>query len=193
MTLRPVVLSALAKDGKPRSLLCKEAWGYDPSETYLKFNEDNAGSIFVCGGFCVWICAEFKWMNTIITPLDLNGQSTTDTNDEAPRLIAQLHLETTLTGDGDNLTDEAFRPKFFNVGIEDGYFATPVDPSQPLATSAHEQSWTKRLVFDNSPFPPASEWKVDAYWGSCDPEGSNCWDDKEFVAYYSLKPKHLDT
>jgi hypothetical protein len=164
--------------------------------------------MFVCGGFCIWICAEFKWKSTIIAPLDLAARPA-NADDETPRLIAQLHLEITLTGEvppgdkkdfvkqptinKDHLTDDAFRPKSFSVRIETGYFATPTHLSHPSATWVRDKVWTKRLVFDNSPFPPASEWKEDAYWGTCDPEGGNCWDDKEFVAYYSPKQKHLDS
>jgi hypothetical protein len=41
--------------------------------------------------------------------------------------------------------------------------------------------YTKRLVFDISPYPPESEWKD--RWSEVwlMPEGENYWDEKEFV------------
>jgi hypothetical protein len=117
--------------------------------------------MFVCGRFCIWICAEFRWKSTISTTLDLTARPT-DADDETPRLIAQLHLEIILTGkvppddkkkfvkqptiNRDHLTDDAFRPKLFNVRIEDGCFATPVELSHPSVTEAHDKVWTKCLV-----------------------------------------------
>jgi hypothetical protein len=132
-----------------------------------------------------------------IVPLDLTARPT-NADDEAPHLIAQLQLEITLTREvppddnqnftqrptinRDHLTNDAFRPKLFTVKIKDGYFATPVSLLHLSTTGAHGKDWTKRLVSDNSPIPPASEWKEDACRGACDPEGTNCWDCKGFVA-----------
>src|ERR1700753_752723 len=115
--------------------------------------------MFVCGGFCIWIYAEFKWKSTIIAPLTLTARSI-DAGGETTRLIAQLHLEITLTGEvppddrekfgkqptinRDHLTDDAFRLKVFNVRIEDGYFATPVSLANPSHVWAHDKVWTKR-------------------------------------------------
>lgn len=147
------------------------------------------------------------WTSIIIPPWDLTARPT-DADDETPRLIAQLYLEITLTGEvppqdketfikrptinRDHLTDDAFQPKFFNVRIEDGQFATPVSLSAAvrlprLFPGVPDKVWTKCLVFDNSPFPPAPQWKEDAYWGICNPEGTNCWDFKDFVAYFTIR------
>jgi hypothetical protein len=93
-------------DEELKSFLCKGVWGFDPSESYLIFKEDNTGKVctslyhisfddikyseqlVVSSGLCKLICSEFKWKSTIITPLDLTNASN---DNKAPRLIGQLN------------------------------------------------------------------------------------------------------
>jgi hypothetical protein len=202
-------------DEELKSFLCKGVWGFDPSESYLIFKEDNTGKVctslyhisfddikyseqlVVSSGLCKLICSEFKWKSTIITPLDLTNASN---DNKAPRLIGQLNLEITLTGDlppesrkshGQSklvnrgcLTDDAFRPKSFTINIEDGSFTTPISRhSQPSRIDKHP--YTKRLLFDTSPLPLESEWKNSGAKALFDPDGVQYWDYREFVGYYS--------
>jgi hypothetical protein len=156
--------------------------------------------MWISGGFFIAVCAKFKWKSTMIAPLKLTTPPK-DVDDETPRLITELHLEMGLTGEvppkdkqkfvknptinKNHLTDEAFRPKFFNVRVEDGYFALPGEVDYPSSRLAHQKDWTKRLVFDNTPFPLESEWQEDAHCFVHNPEGRNYWDIKDFVAYSS--------
>jgi hypothetical protein len=157
-------------------------------------------------GFAYWIISEFEWKSTGMEPLDgdiTTGHDATldddNDDDETPQwnkiehLVGKLNLEITLTKrlppsmrntamernampNGGSLTDDAFRPKNFTVRIEQGSFALPAEVlhnAKPLGTR-----WKTRLVFDPSPYPPASEWKR-TVWNRT--SGHWFWDDKEFV------------
>jgi hypothetical protein len=134
------------------------------------------------------ILAEFEWKVTTITPLD---QAYKDS--KSPHLISQLNIEITLTKHLSpdpkkelesrhiHVTDDAFRSKSFNIRIEQGNFALPEDllcNGSNVATR-----YTKRIVFDTSPYPPEPEWKESWLEGWKEPEGRNYWDEKEFVNY----------
>jgi len=64
------------------------------------------------------------------------------------------------------LTEDAFLPKLFNIQIETGNFLLPADvgdqvvPSlvPSLTGSKPYLKWSRRLIFDISPYPPQSEW-----------------------------------
>lgn len=75
------------------------------------------------------------------------------------------------------LKEEAFRPKSFNVIIEDGQFARPSETA-----SDAKNYWTKRLVFDKSPFPVRSERKDGRLRRHGRDEG-NSWHHTQFVAH----------
>jgi hypothetical protein len=154
--------------------------------------------LWACGGFAIFIYSEFKWKATTIPPPDL---TTSPTDEETQRLIGRLRLEITLTGESPPnakryqkgadinrgaLNDEAFQPKSFIVRIEDGSFMTPCAVDSPYP-NLRGKSWTKRLVFDTSPYPPESEWKEDAYWGACNPDAGSYWDFKHFVSGFISK------
>ncbi len=52
-----------------------------------------------------------------------------------------------------------------------------------LSKLSNAASWTKRLVFDKSPYLPEAEWKKSwtGFWKVDD--GNNPWDFKEFVGH----------
>jgi hypothetical protein len=78
-----------------------------------------------------------------------------------------------------SLTDDAFRPKSFNVRIEQGNFATPAGIGSEFSRlyPSPDLRWAMRLIFDPSPYPPESEWK--------NSRGNHFWDFKEFVGRLS--------
>jgi hypothetical protein len=114
------------------------------------------------------ILAEFKWKITAITPLRLRQEQMCKEGDD-PRLISQFNLEITLTkhlnphqsrGEVDqykHFTADALTPKSFHVKLEEGNFPLPENLSWTGPSA--KTPYTKRLVFDNSLYPPESEWK----------------------------------
>jgi hypothetical protein len=166
------------------------------------------GKLSAGGGFCLFILSEFEWKSTAIEPLDdtqtpqgnqsphLLGESVDDNqtpqDQQSPHLLGQLNLEITLIQrlppssrkfhakntmvNGGSLTDDAFQPKSFTARIEQGNFSTPAH------INSSDRHWTKRLVFNTSPYPPESEWKESwrELWTM--DEGNNYWDCKAFVA-----------
>lgn len=158
------------------------------------------GKLCASGGFCRSILLEFEWKSTAIEPLDDNQ---TPQDPQSPHLLDQLNIEIALTDrlppfarkyhekdtmiNGGSLTDDAFQPKSFTVRIEQGNFLLPILLTNESANlspgrGSTRQNWTKRLVFNTSPYPPESEWKET--WKELwkEPEGFNYWDCKEFVA-----------
>jgi hypothetical protein len=154
----------------------------------------------------LFILSEFEWKSTGIKPLDYDetpDHDETPQGHKSPHLLGQLNLEITLTKrlppsarggemerngmvNGGSLTDDAFRSKKFTVRIEQGKFVLPADiknyPELPAIVGdksiSRFLSWTRRLVFDISPYPPESEWK-ETRWKV---KSENwCWDLKEFV------------
>jgi len=137
------------------------------------------------------ILAEFKWKITAVTPLH---QEQVCKEADGPRLISQFNLEITLTkhlnphqsgGEIDqyrHFIADAPRPKLFHVRLEEGNFPLPEDLS--WTGPGAKTPYTKRLVFDNSPYPPESEWKESwiEFWK--DPEAKNFWDQTIFVNFY---------
>jgi hypothetical protein len=79
---------------------------------------------------------------------------------------------------GGCLLDGAFQPKSFTVRIEQGKFSPPGHIDDVFA---RDPRYTKRLVFNKSPYPPESEWKESWREDWTMPEGQNWWDYKEFV------------
>lgn len=71
------------------------------------------------------------------------------------------------------LADGAFRPKVYTVRLEQGRFALPGH-----VETATDPRYVLRIVFDTSPYPPRSEWRVP----EMGPEALCVWDMKEFVA-----------
>lgn len=156
------------------------------------------GKLCAGGGFCWSILSEFEWKSTAIEPLDY---SQTPQGHQSPHLLGQLNIEITLTKrlppfvrkhhekntmvNGGSLTDDAFQPKSFTVRIEQGSFITPARLKNEFAhIGPHENlTWTKRLVFNTSPYPPESEWKETWKENWKEPDGCNYWDCKEFVAH----------
>jgi hypothetical protein len=111
------------------------------------------------------------------------------------RLLGQINLNITLTkrlpawaqkssrkfpfANEGSLTDDAFQPKSFTVRIEEGDFEIPSQAWVPskfahLHSGRPSLKFTRRLVFDVSPYPPKSEWKKGSH-------GKDLWDFKEFV------------
>jgi len=166
------------------------------------------GKLCAGGGFCWSILSEFEWNSTAIEHLDDNQ---TPQGHQSPHLLGQLSLEITLTkrlppfarkkhekntmvNEG-SLTGDAFQPKSFTVRIEQGNFSTPARLKNEFAHlgSDRDLTWTKRLVFDTSPYPPESEWKET--WKELwkEPDGRNYWDCKEFVGHYLERQKSRAT
>jgi hypothetical protein len=95
-------------------------------------------------------------------------------------------LETNKMVNAGSLTDDAFQPKSFIVRIEDGNFFTPESVCTFKKTGRSSEKtpdWTKRLVFDKSPYPLESDWKDSWKELWMTPADENYWDCKEFVAY----------
>lgn len=190
-------------------------WCFDLEQTYIAFKKDNTGTVCIScimsldnywllgklcagGGFCWSILSEFEWKSTAIEPLD---DSQTPQGHQSPYLLGQLNIEITLTKrlplfarkthekntmvNGGSLTDDAFRPKLFTVRIEQGNFSTPAFNLFAYLGPSRALTWTKRLVFNTSPYPPESEWKETWKEDWKEPDGCNYWDCKEFVAQRS--------
>ncbi|RFU26025.1 hypothetical protein B7463_g10310, partial [Scytalidium lignicola] len=179
----------------------RERWRFDDEQAYIAFREDNTGTLCAGGGFCWSILATIKWKATAIEPLNHNQISQ---DQQSPHLLGQLNLEITLTKDlpswaqnglhaknpmlnGGALTDDAFQPKSFLVRIEQGKFATPANIEVGFSPDC-DANYTKRLVFNRSPYPPESEWKEAWKEDWLDFEGHNWWDCKEFVGYFLPNP-----
>jgi hypothetical protein len=77
---------------------------------------------------------------------------------------------------GGSLTDDAFQPKIFTIRIEQGIFELPATVTYD--SKPYGLKWTRRLVFDISPYPPVYEWKK-TKWNR--ESGVWFWDFKEFV------------
>jgi hypothetical protein len=107
---------------------------------------------------------------------------------ENPRLLCQLNMVIALTKHlhtdpkkeveikNIHVTDDALRPKSFNVRLEQGNFPLPEDLS--YNGPGVSTPYTKPLLFDHSPYPPESEWKESWLEGWKEPEGHNYWDEK---------------
>ena len=163
------------------------------------------------GGFYFALLSEFEWKITAVespddgqTTQDQTKQDQTTQDHQSPHILGQLNLEITLTKRlppfarkrheknplmNAGLTDDAFQPKSFTVRIEQGNFSTPgrlLLNDRLLKETGHvstdiDSTWTKRLVFNKSPYPPESEWKEDWKEDWKLPDGENYWDFKEFV------------
>jgi len=192
------------------SILCDRGiWRNGFQHNYILFRKDGTGKVCVsrcsklsrllifvklsAGVEFNWpILAEFKWKVTDVKPSDqVFGDS------ESPRLVSLLNMEITLTKHLNparnkepepkhiNVTDDALRPKLFNVRLEEGIFPLPEDFD--LHGPGVKTPYEKRLVFDPSPYPPASEWKQE--WKEHqmldEGEGKNYWDETQFVNYWA--------
>lgn len=74
-----------------------------------------------------------------------------------------------------SLTDDAFLPKTYTLRIERGNFSEPCYIGYP---GAEKPRFALRLIFDNSPYPPRSEWKNPENG----PDDSQFWNHTEFVS-----------
>ncbi|KAI9770644.1 MAG: hypothetical protein M1839_003093 [Geoglossum umbratile] len=178
------------------SILCGEdEWCFDTEGRSIKFNKDGTGELWCRCNFNYWIAAELEWKS--IEPLDRvesPGQIVeiaSATRNKSPRLLGQLNLEITLAKrlprrvQSSNLSkstiinelgliDDAFRPKSYTIRIEKGNFT---EPCYIRFSSSHRPRFALRLVFDESPYPPRSEWREP----EGGPDGGQFWDHKEFV------------
>jgi hypothetical protein len=153
----------------------------------------------------LFILSEFEWKSTAIEPLDHDeipehdetpDHDGTPQGHKSPHLLGKLNLEITLTKrlppiyrggewersrmvNAGSLTDEAFRPKKFTVRIEQGKFDEPAHVIFGNDSIPKYLTWSRRLVFNISPYPPSSEWK-ETRWKSR--SGLSYWDCKEFVS-----------
>lgn len=140
------------------------------------------------------ILAELHWKSISFEPPNDEKISQDHQN---PHLLGQINLEITLTKhlpaklqnsnyknytrlNDKCLLDDAFRPKSFIIKIEQGNFAPP---SFEIGHT-FDLKYTKRLIFNISPYPPESEWKESWKEIWLEPEGHNWWDCKEFVGHF---------
>lgn len=147
--------------------------------------ELNHKKLICCVELNVWIAAETEWKfqnpecsNKMIEIGNIiDNQGSIFGWHKNPQPLHQFSIEMTLKRKcipriqamgyslGEHfITQEAFKPKTFNVKLEKGNFST-----------SHGQ-YGLRLVFDPSPYPPRSEWK-DAYG----PDAMKMWEWKNFV------------
>ncbi|KAF2673079.1 hypothetical protein BT63DRAFT_451109 [Microthyrium microscopicum] len=188
-----------------RSILCNGGhkrylgqWKHGDDGIFC-FKSDNTGLI-IARGECYWaMLADFDWKITTISPSS-QDQNQTSEDSGSPRLISEFNMEIQITKHLDPkepksekkmdqifLTDDALQPRSFNVRLEEGRFPSRPQSLNPDYFASEETPYTKRLVFDISPFPPESAWTelfMDS-WREC--EGENWWDNKIFVNY---DPRH---
>jgi hypothetical protein len=100
------------------------------------------------------------------------------TNAKTLQLLAQLCLEIKLTKGlspwaryvqyspvepGNKLKFDAFWPKRFIVNIESGNFVLPItrnrSEQEQAKCSVYDDRYAMRLLFNESPYPPESQWK----------------------------------
>ncbi|KAH0556557.1 hypothetical protein GP486_005584 [Trichoglossum hirsutum] len=169
----------------------EDEWCFDTEGRSIKFNKDGTGELWCRCNFNYWIAAELEWKS--IGPLDRvePPEMASATQNKGPHLLGQLNLEITLAKrlprrvqNSDlskstminelSLTDDAFRPKSYTVGIEKGNF---IEPCYVGYSSSGRPRFALRLVFNESPYPPRPEWR--------NPERGvdegQFWDHKEFV------------
>lgn len=138
-----------------------------------------------------WISAGFDW-KSVEPPEQIDIERVPG----GPHLLGLLNIELILTTRRAGwfqeekwqsfpineacLKDAAFRPKAYSIRLEQGSFAHPCQ-----AGSQNDDDWpwmltrfALRLVFDNSPYPPRSEWKKP----DGGPDSLQFWNRKEFVA-----------
>ncbi|PYH92979.1 hypothetical protein BO71DRAFT_400135 [Aspergillus ellipticus CBS 707.79] len=73
------------------------------------------------------------------------------------------------------LIDETFRPKKYNIRLEQGRFLTQFDTMHNVRNGSQ---YALRLVFDPSPFPPDEEWNQKSFG----PHAMKFWEWTEFNA-----------
>jgi len=175
------------------SILCDRGIWRVGSETWILFKKDNTGKIS-SGAELLWaILADFEWKCTAVSSPADRVQASGDTG--SPHLLRKFDLEITITkhvhrdpkmevqAGQINVTDDALRSRSFSVRLEEGNF--PLPDTFAYDGPGVETPYTKRLVFDKSPYPPESQWND--YWRESytEPEGFNCWDQKIFVSYHA--------
>ncbi|KAI3320493.1 hypothetical protein HD806DRAFT_506601 [Xylariaceae sp. AK1471] len=156
------------------SILCGEDnWSFDTEGRYIKFNKDGTGELWCRCNFNYWIASTLEWKSSQPRDSSHVAEAETDQNNKHLQVLGQLHLEITLTKrlpqrvessilskstiiNEKSLTDGAFRPKSFTVTIEKGNFIEPCYVGYP---SSDRPRFALRLLFDESPYPPRSEWK----------------------------------
>jgi hypothetical protein len=145
------------------------------------------------------ILAEFNYKITAITPT--NQEQNFDKESQKPTLPVAFDIEIALTKhisplrNGNEVdqykyfTPEILKPRTFHVKLEEGHFPLPEDLEWNARTgSSAETPYTRRLIFDKSPYPPLSEWKdpswIDMWKDWENPEAKNIWEKIEFANYY---------
>ncbi|XXG96285.1 hypothetical protein Hte_002566 [Hypoxylon texense] len=180
------------------SILCGEdVWSFDTEGRSIKFNEDGTGELWCRCNFNYWITAEFGWKSIESPPDPIPTKTAATPRDTTrnglPQPLGQLNLEITLFKrlpnrvrdsvlktstiiNEQSLTDDAFRPKLFHVRIEKGNFVEP--NSIGYLPDSDKPRFAVRLLFDKSPYPPRSEWRMPEKG----PDDSQFWDHVEFVS-----------
>jgi hypothetical protein len=91
-----------------------------------------------------------------------------------------------------SLEDGAFQPRLFAVRIEQGLFEPPAatrSRSKGFYCAEPDLHYTRRLVFDPSPYPPESQWKRTRWFSS----NVAYWEWKEFVGKSPRVEKFIAT
>ncbi|KAE9368312.1 hypothetical protein N431DRAFT_485870 [Stipitochalara longipes BDJ] len=182
----------------------EDQWSFDQEGRSIKFNPDGTGELWCRCNFNYWIASELEWKsiklpNSVRPPAQVVETASASQN-KGPHFLGQLHLEITLIKrlpewardsglskgtmlNERGLTDDAFRPKSYNIRIEKGHF---VEPSYIGVSTEYKTRFALRLLFDRSPYPPRSQWREPERG----PDGGRFWDHKEFVGRISNELKN---
>ncbi|KAI1098839.1 hypothetical protein F4804DRAFT_323625 [Jackrogersella minutella] len=175
----------------------EDEWCFDTEGRSIKFNRDGTGELWCRCNFNYWIAVELEW-RSIKPPRDpsqnveISSRVASAAQHRSPQLLGQLNLKITLSKrlpqrvqssilskstiiNELSLEDDAFQPKSFTVRIEKGNFIEPCYIGYP---NSDKPRFALRLLFDRSPYPPRSEWKMP----EGGPDGGQFWDHIEFVS-----------
>ncbi|PYI08320.1 hypothetical protein BO78DRAFT_416770 [Aspergillus sclerotiicarbonarius CBS 121057] len=168
-----------------RSILCAETWDWNDGTTSITFYENGTGKLFCTTELNVWIIAEVDWKPH--NPDTLDQVVVLDNKSWKPTIIREFSIEMTLTTrrpPGTDykgvlnegwLNDEAFRPKTYNIKLEQGRFRNQFDIMHKVRNGSQ---YALRLAFDPSPLPPDEEWNE----RSLGPHAMKLWEYTEFNA-----------
>ncbi|PWY93011.1 hypothetical protein BO94DRAFT_544062 [Aspergillus sclerotioniger CBS 115572] len=148
-----------------RSILCAETWDWNDGTSSITFHENGTGKLFCTTEVNLWIEAEIDWKPH--NPDCLDQVVTLDNKSWKSKLVSEFSIEITLTTRLPHeitnrkifnegwLNDEAFRPKTYNIRLEQGRFRNQFDIMHNVRDGSQ---YALRLVFDPSPFPLDEEW-----------------------------------
>ncbi|KAH8658300.1 hypothetical protein BX600DRAFT_468936 [Xylariales sp. PMI_506] len=145
----------------------------------IKFNEDGTGLLAFRWGVNNFIIAEIEWAFAGLKSAELLVDTRAPTRQTA---LAEFELDITLTKrrparylagwdvsreklNEHYLEDAAFADKTYTVRLESGVFEADDTSSSsavyPPGCGLTPPRYGLRLVFDQSPYPPADEWRAD--------------------------------